>query len=132
MYYAPYYYGIPVNYDPYLDRSYNFLPDFFSYQNVVAGLQRDVNLLISQSPVQKTTQQNYGNSTERTTVTNITANRIRFSDAPVTFQGNYLGNFTQGRSYPFYTDAASGGQRGLTVKDNFGVWHTFPYRVPIG
>lgn len=69
--------------------------------------------------------------TETTRVLKATASELQFDAAPVTFSGEYNGHYTVGKSYPYYSDAAMGGQRGITVKDNFGVWHTFGYRVPI-
>lgn len=97
-----------------------------------AAMQRDIDMLKAESDAQKINETNYANSPKATThVTSVTANEIRFDAAPVAFTGNYTGNYTVGRSYPYYPEAASGGQRGITVKDNFGVWHIFGYHVPL-
>ena|GEM_PF-758624 len=98
-------------------------------EQITAAMQRDIDMLAGESSVQRTHQSNYGNSTATTRAVRVTATEIQFEAVPVTFSGNYIGHFTQGQSYPYYEDAAAGGQRGINVKDNFGVWHSFGYRV---
>lgn len=98
----------------------------------IRAMQRDIDMLKQESEVQKTHESNYGSSTATTRAVQVTESAIRFEAAPVTFTGDYRGRFTAGKSYPYYADAAMGGQRGLSVKDNFGVWHSFGYHVPIG
>lgn len=93
------------------------------------AMQRDIDILKEQSSIQKTEESNYGNSTEKTVALRVTDGELQFDSAPVTFSENYEGNYTEGESYPYYIDAAMGGQRGIIVKDNFGVWHSFGYRV---
>ncbi|WP_040205862.1 LysM peptidoglycan-binding domain-containing protein [Neobacillus jeddahensis] len=95
------------------------------------AMQNDINLLKTESNVQQTHESNYGSSTQMTRVLKITDRELQFEAAPVTFTGNYQGHYTAGKSYPYYAEAAMGGQRGINVKDNFGVWHSFGYRVPI-
>lgn len=102
-----------------------------NYRQTIAAMQDDISMLKAESDVQKTHESNYGNSKETTRVSRVTANEMRFEAAPATFSGDYRGHYTMGESYPYYADAAMGGQRGITVKDNFGVWHAFSYRVPI-
>jgi hypothetical protein len=47
-------------------------------------------------------------------------------------QGTFFtGRFAAGGSCPYYADAAMGGQRGITVKDQLGVRRSFGYRVPV-
>jgi len=106
-------------------------PDDSGCQAVITAMQQDIDMLKQESDIQKTSESNYGTSTQTTRVVRVTNRDIRFDAAPVTFEGNYTGRFTAGRSYPYYADAAMGGQRGITVKDHFGVWHSFGYRVPI-
>ncbi|MBB6216096.1 LysM repeat protein [Anaerosolibacter carboniphilus] len=105
--------------------------DHSDYQEMIAAMQKDINMLKAESNVQQTAESNYGNATQTTRVLKVSDRELQFDAAPVVFAGNYRGNYTQGKSYPYYTDAAMGGQRGITVKDNFGVWHSFGYRVPI-
>lgn len=102
-----------------------------NYGEIIAAMQSDINMLKSESDIQKTEESNYGNSTSKTYVLKATNSELQFDAAPVVFPGNYAGHYTAGRSYPYYSDAAMGGQRGITVKDNFGVWHSFGYHVPI-
>jgi LysM repeat protein len=98
----------------------------------IRAMQRDIDMLKQESEVQKTHESNYGSSKATTRAVQVTESAIRFEAAPVTFTGDYRGRFTVGKSYSYYADAAMGGQRGLSVKDNFGVWHSFGYHVPIG
>lgn len=73
---------------------------------------------------------NYGNSHEKTQAVAVTTDAITFDVVAVSFEGDYSGKFTEGRAYAFYEDAASGGQRGINVKDDMGIWHSFGYKVP--
>jgi LysM repeat protein len=98
---------------------------------IIAAMQSDINMLKAESDAQKINESNYGNSTRTTRALKVTDREIQFDAAPVVFSGNYLGHYTTGKSYPYYSEAASGGQRGITVKDNFGVWHIFGYHVPL-
>ena len=100
-------------------------------QEMIKAMQNDINMLKAANSVQQTNESNYGSSNRVTRILHVTDRELRFDAAPVTFSGNYKGHYTLGKSYPYYTDAAMGGQRGITVKDNFGVWHTFSYRVPM-
>jgi LysM repeat protein len=99
-------------------------------QNLEAA-NRNITLLRGESGAQIFGDMNYGTSTAKTVATLVTATEIRFDAAPNTFTGNFTCQFTQGTAYPFFMDSAAGGQRGLVVKDNFGIWHTFAFRVPI-
>jgi hypothetical protein len=94
-------------------------------------MQNDINMLKAESNGQQISESNYGNSTKTTRTIKVTSREIQFDAAPVTFSGNYTGHYTAGQSYPYYSESASGGQRGITVRDNFGVWHIFGYHVPI-
>lgn len=80
---------------------------------------------------QKTEDPNYGSSTRTTRSLKVTESELQFDAAPVVFPGNYTGRYTAGQSYPYYPEAATGGQRGITVKDNIGVWYIFGYHVPV-
>lgn len=102
-----------------------------NYREIISAMQSDINMLKVESDIQKTQESNYGDSTQTTRVLKVTARELQFDAAPVVFSGNYMGHYTAGKSYPYYLDAAMGGQRGITVKDNFGVWHSFGYRVPL-
>lgn len=102
-----------------------------NYRATIAAMQSDINMLKAESNAQKIEESNYGNSTRRTRVLQVTDRQIQFDAAPAVFSGNYTGHYTAGQSYPYYAEAASGGQRGITVKDNFGVWHIFGYHVPL-
>lgn len=98
---------------------------------IMSAMQNDINMLRQDSSVQKIEDSNYGTSTRTTRVLKATNSEIQFDGAPVVFSGNYAGHYTAGQSYPYYSDAASGGQRGITVKDNFGIWHSFGYHAPL-
>lgn len=102
-----------------------------NYKETIAAMQADINMLKEDSSVQKAEESNYGSSTRTTRALKVTDGELQFDAAPVTFSENYKGHYTVGKNYPYYTDAAMGGQRGITVKDNFGVWHTFGYRVTL-
>lgn len=95
---------------------------------LLTAMQADINMLREESEVQRTSDSNYGDSTETTRAAIVSSSQLRFDAVPVTFSGDYRGHYTNGRDYPYYLDAAAGGQRGITVKDNFGVWHSFGYR----
>ncbi|MBD2869367.1 LysM peptidoglycan-binding domain-containing protein [Paenibacillus arenilitoris] len=101
-------------------------------RDVILAMQRDIDMLKAESGVQQAEEANYGTSSATTRAVLVTDAELRFDAAPVSFSGNYKGHYTAGRSYPYYADAAMGGQRGITVKDHFGVWHSFGYHVPIG
>ncbi|BAH07561.1 LysM peptidoglycan-binding domain-containing protein [Clostridium kluyveri] len=106
-------------------------PEYSNYGETITAMQNDINMLKSESVVQKTIESNYGNSTQTTNALKVTDMELEFDAVPVTFSGNYKGHYTVGKKYNYYTDAASGGQRGITVKDNFGVWHSFGYHVSL-
>ncbi len=108
-----------------------YTPEYSGFQETIAAMQGDINMLKAESTVQQTEEANYGSSTQRTLVLKVTDSELQFDAAPVVFSGNYTGYYTAGRNYPYYADAAMGGQRGITVKDNFGVWHSFGYHVPL-
>jgi LysM repeat protein len=107
------------------------LPSSCTCEQNLAAAKKNIALLRSESGAQMFADSNYGTSTATTVATMVTAAQIRFAAAPVTFAGDFTCQFTQGAAYPFFMDSASGGQRGLVVKDNFGIWHTFAYRVPV-
>jgi LysM repeat protein len=107
------------------------VPGHVDCQAVIAAMQSDIDMLKAESSAQQTEQANYGTSTQTTRALKVTGSELQFDAAPVVFAGNFVGHYTAGSSYPYYADAASGGQRGITVKDNFGVWHSFGYHVPI-
>jgi murein DD-endopeptidase MepM/ murein hydrolase activator NlpD len=101
------------------------------YRNIIDAMQNDLNLLKQESQVQQTHQSNYGNSGRTTRALSVTESGIRFDAVQVTFPVDYRGRYTVGLSYPYYIDAAMGGQRALNVEDNFGIWHTFRFRENI-
>lgn len=100
-----------------------------NYGETIAAMQSDINMLIAENNVQKTHESNYGDSSQTTRVLKAADGELQFDAAPVVFSDNYMGHYTAGQSYPYYSDAAMGGQRGITVKDNFGVWHSFGYNL---
>jgi hypothetical protein len=100
-------------------------------KDTIAAMQSDINLLKADSSPQQIDESNYGSSNKTTSVQRITTAEIQFDAAPVVFPGNFLGHYTLQKSYPYYPSAASGGQRGISVKDNFGVWHLFGYHIPL-
>jgi hypothetical protein len=102
-----------------------------NYRQIITAMQSDINMLRADSEPQKIEDSNYGSSTQTTRALKVTESELQFDAAPVVFPGNYTGHYTVGQSYPYYPEAASGGQRGITVKDNFGLWHIFGYHVPI-
>jgi hypothetical protein len=107
------------------------IPTTSKCSEIVAAMQSDITMLKAESNIQRVSESNYGNSTKTTRVIEVTPTQLLFDVVPVVFSGNYMGHFLPAQNYPYYLDAAMGGQRGITVKDNFGVWHSFGYRVPI-
>lgn len=97
----------------------------------MAAMQSDINMLKAESNAQKIEESNYGSSTRTTLALRVTDRELQFDAAPAVFTGNYTGHYTAGQRYPYYPEAAAGGQRGITVKDNFGVWHIFGYHVTL-
>lgn len=69
--------------------------------------------------------------TQLITVESVTSKQLKFAGKPQVFSGDYTGQFTPGKSYPYFEDADMGGKRYYNVKDNFGVWVVFKYTVPI-
>jgi hypothetical protein len=106
-------------------------PSACTCEQNLAAANRNITLLRGESGAQIFGDTNYGSSTAKTVATLVTATEIRFDAAPVTFAGDFTCRFTQGNAYAYFMDSAAGGQRGLVVRDNFGIWHTFAYRVPI-
>jgi len=100
-------------------------------QETIQALTNEINMLKEESTVQQVMESNYGSSTQVTNVVTVTDTEFKVEAAPVSFEGNFKGLFTEGKSYPYYSDAAMGGQRGVTIKDNYGVWHSFGYKEPI-
>ncbi|AZO95451.1 hypothetical protein [Halocella sp. SP3-1] len=101
-------------------------------KEIIAAMQTDINVLKENSNVQKIHESNYGDSTQLTQVLKITDIEIQFDALKGrSFTSNFRSHYTVGKSYPYYLDTAMGGQRGITVKDNFGIWHSFSYRVNI-
>ena len=98
---------------------------------IIKALLNDLDMLKKESHSQQIEEENYGDSSQQTCVLLVTDSKLQFDKVSVVFSGNYKGHYTVGKSYPYYLDAAMGGQRGITVKDNFGVWHTFAYRVSL-
>lgn len=78
---------------------------------------------------QKIYEENYGKSKDTAKVLKLTEKELQFDAVAVVFSGNFSKMFTKGKSYPYYLDSASGGKRGLNVKDNSGVWRTFVYTI---
>ena len=111
---------------------------FFSYEfykelikDYLVAMQRNIDLVKEESNIQKIIEANYGDSYQETRALKVTEDELLFEAVEVVFSGNYKGHFTPGKRYPYYLDAAMGGQRGLIIKDNFGIWHSFGWRVPI-
>lgn len=102
-------------------------PDMAGLRETLTAMQSDIRMLKAESRVQQTHESNYGASTQTTRVVSVTPREIRFEAVLVTFAGAFRGHYTAGRRYPYYPDAAMGGRRSITVKDNFGVWHAFNY-----
>jgi hypothetical protein len=98
-----------------------------------AAMQRDIDLLKEQSPTQQDSESYYNSLPVKAmiVVASVTNTELRFLDKPQVFYGNYIDRFFPMRSYPFYEEADIGGKRYYTVKDNFGVWVSFKYVVPI-
>lgn len=107
------------------------MPSACTCEQNLAAANRNITLLRGESGAQIFSDTNYGSSTATTVATMVTTTEIRFDAAPVTFTGDFTCQFTQGTAYAFFMDSAAGGQRGLVVRDNFGIWHTFAFRVPI-
>jgi LysM repeat protein len=107
------------------------MPSACTCEQNLAAANRNITLLRGESGAQIFGDMNYGSSTATTVATTVTATELRFDAAPVTFAGDFTCQFTQGMAYAFFMDSAAGGQRGLVVRDNFGIWHTFAFRVPI-
>jgi hypothetical protein len=97
------------------------------------AMQRDIDALISRSDDQQGQEANYKNlkETQLITVESVTAKQLKFAGKSQIFSGDYTGQFTAGKSYPYFGDADMGGKRYYNVKDNFGVWVVFKYTEPI-
>ncbi|WP_202556073.1 LysM peptidoglycan-binding domain-containing protein [Paenibacillus silvestris] len=106
----------------------NTSPSNNTYMETIQAMQNDIDMLKAESQAQQTHESNFAASQKTTRVVKVTAQELQFDAVPVTFPGNYTGHYTMGSSYPYYLDAAMGGKRGITAKDNFGVWHTFVYQ----
>lgn len=111
---------------------------FYSYEfyrqmlkDYLKAMERNIALLKEESHVQKTMEANYGDRYHQTMALKVTEEELLFLAVDVVFSGNYKGHFTPGKFYPYYLDAAMGGQRGIIIKDNFGIWHAFGWRVPL-
>lgn len=100
---------------------------------IIAAMQRDIDLLKSQSPTQQDSESYYATLKDKPTIVaaKVTSTEIRFVGKPQVFSGNYTGQYAEGKSYPFYSEADIGGKRFYIVKDNFGVWNSFKYIEPI-
>jgi LysM repeat protein len=107
------------------------MPSACTCEQNLAAANRNILLLRGESGAQIFNDMNYGTSTATTVATTVTTTELRFDAAPVTFTGDFTCQFTQGMAYAFFMNSAAGGQRGLVVRDNFGIWHTFEFRVPI-
>ena len=107
------------------------MPSACTCEQNLAAAQRNIALLRGESGAQIFNDTNYNGSTATTVATTVTTTELRFDAAAVTFTGDFTCQFTQGMAYAFFMDSAAGGQRGLVVRDNFGIWHTFAFRVPI-
>jgi len=103
-------------------------------EDVIAAMQRDIDMLVAESSIQQTEESNYGSSSAKTTAVTVTDMLLQFGAVPVVFTDDYSNRFFEGYSYPYYIESAMGGRRSLVVKDNFGVWHSFNYTVelPLG
>ncbi len=108
------------------------MPPSCTCEQSLAAANRNIALLRGESGAQIFGDTTYGTSTATTIATLVSATELRFDAAAVTFTGDFSCQFTQGSAYAYFMDSAAGGQRGLIVRDNFGIWHTFEYRVPIG
>lgn len=97
------------------------------------GMQMDIDLLKSQSPAQQDSEAYYNSLPQKTmiVVESATDRELRFLGKPQVFCGYYAGRFYPMRSYPYYEEADIGGKRYYIVKDNYGVWVSFLYLVPI-
>lgn len=111
---------------------------FFSYKfyyqmlrDYMQAMQRNIDLLKEESNIQKINEANYGDMYQQTVALKVTEDELLFAAVDIVFTGNYKGHFTPGKAYSYYLDAAMGGQRGIIIKDNFGIWHAFGWRVLI-
>lgn len=111
---------------------------FFAYEfyypiikDTLKAMQNNIDMLKEESNVQRIEESNYGDMYQMTRALKVTENELLFDAVEVVFSSNYKGHFTPGKIYPYYTDAAMGGQRGITLKDDFGIWHSFGWRVPV-
>lgn len=84
---------------------------------------------VKDSGDQKIFEENYGNSKDTTKVLKLTEKELQFDAITVVFSGDFSKMFTKGKGYPYYLDSASGGKRGINIKDNSGVWRTFVYTI---
>lgn len=111
----------------------SILPKLPTPFSVCAAMQRDIDQLKTESPTQQQSDEYYNSLPQKTmlVVEYVTELEIKFLGRPQVFQGNYTGRFFPMRSYPYYEEADIGGKRFYIVKDNFGVWISFKYVVPI-
>lgn len=100
---------------------------------IYAAMQRDIDVLRRESPIQQQSDDTYANLRPKTmiVVEYVNEQEIKFLDRPQVFEGNYAGRFCPMWSYPYYEEADIGGKRYYIVQDNFGVWLGFRYTVPI-
>ncbi|NEU31777.1 LysM peptidoglycan-binding domain-containing protein [bacterium LRH843] len=98
-------------------------------EEMIDAMQKEIEMLKKESSIQKNKDSNYGTGSQTTRALKVTLEGIMFDVVPIPLLGNYKGLFTAGKTYPYYLDAEMGGQRGITVKDDFGVWHTFGYHL---
>lgn len=111
-----------------------FLSDLSWMPAVCSAMQRDIDALKSESPIQQQSEDYYNSLPKKTmlVVEYVTDTGLKFRGRPQVFSGDYTGRFCPMRSYPYYEEADIGGKRYYIVKDNFGVWLGFMYTVPIG
>ena len=91
-------------------------------------MQRDIDSLISRSQDQQGQESNYKGLKK---VQLITVESAMGEQRTQVFSGDYNGQFTADKNYPYFGDADMGGKRYYNVKDNFGVWVVFKYTEPI-
>ena len=53
---------------------------------------------------------------QQTVALKVTEDELLFAAVDIVFTGNYKGHFTPGKAYPYYLDAAMGGQRGIIIE----------------
>lgn len=96
-------------------------------------MPQDIELLKMQSPVQQDNDSHYMGLPQKTmiVVEYVTDTALKFMYRPQVFPGNYAGRFCPLRSYPYFDEADIGGKRYYVVRDNYGVWVSFLYIVPI-